>query len=130
MKRWSGVLLSRTKKQICNALVLPYLNYCLVVWQECPHAVFEAEVKEFRMRIILSRPPRIHSDDLRKELNWTTLAARRNMNRLCLVYKCVRSQVPTTLSSKFEAKGFCVFTREEQIQISHSHSKEVKTGIT
>ena len=27
------------------------------------------------------------------------------------MYKCVRSQVPATLSSKFEAKGFCVFTK-------------------
>ena len=35
LKRWSGVLPSRTKKQIYNALVLPYLDYCSVVWQEC-----------------------------------------------------------------------------------------------
>ena len=42
LKRWSGVLPSRTKKQIYNALVLPYLDYCSVVWQEC--SVFEAEV--------------------------------------------------------------------------------------
>ena len=43
LKRWSGVLPSRTKKQIYNALVLPYLNYCSVVWQECSQCL-EAEV--------------------------------------------------------------------------------------
>ena len=42
LKKWSGVLPSRTKKQIYNALVLPYLDYCSVVLQEC--SVFEAEV--------------------------------------------------------------------------------------
>ena len=56
LKRWSGVLPSRTKKQIYNALVLPYFDYCLVVWQEC--TVFEAEVGNYGMKIILSRPPR------------------------------------------------------------------------
>ena len=66
--------------------------------------VFEAKVgKSSELQNELSRPPTTHSDDLHKELNWTTLEAGRNMNRLCLVYKCVRSQVPTTLSSKFEA---------------------------
>ena len=105
LKRWSGVLPSRTKKQVYNALVLPYLDYCSVVWQECSQCLRQKleRVQNYGMRIILSRPPRTHSDDLRKELNWTTLEARRNMNRLCLVYKCVRSQVPTTLSLRFEA---------------------------
>jgi len=90
-----------------NALVLPYLDYCSVVWQECSQCFRQKleRVQNYGMRItgILSRPPRTHSDDLRKELNWTTLEARRKMNRLCLVYKCVRSQVPATLSSRFEA---------------------------
>ena len=66
--------------------------------------MFEADVgKSSELQNELSRPSTTDSDDLRKELNWTTLEARRNMNRLCLVYKCVRSQVPTTLSSRFEA---------------------------
>ena len=105
LKRWSGVLPSRTKKQIYNALVLPYLNYCSVVWQECSQCLRQKleRVQNYGMRIILSRPPRTPSGDLCEELNWTTLEARRNMNRLCLVYKCVWSQVPATLSSRFEA---------------------------
>ena len=84
-------------------LDLPYLDYCSVVWQEL-FTAFGAEVrKSSELRNELSRPPTTHSNDLRKELNWTTLEARRNMNRSCLVYKCVRSQVPATLSSRFEA---------------------------
>ena len=73
LKRWSGVLPSRTKKQIYNALVLPYLDYCLVVWQECSQCLRQKleRVQNYGMRIILSRPPRTHSGDLRKELNWT-----------------------------------------------------------
>ena len=60
-------------------------------------------VQNYGMRIILSRPLRTHSEDLHKQLNWTTLEARRNMNRSYLVYKCIRSQAPATLSSRFEA---------------------------
>ena len=135
LKKWSGVLPSRTKKQINNALVLPYLDYCSVVWQECSQCLRQKleRGQNYGKRIILSRPPRTHSDDLRKELNWTTLEARRNMNRLCLGYRCVWSQVPATLSSRFEAskgrtKGsMCLY----QLSLkTYSHSKELKTGIT
>ena len=81
------------KKQIYNAVVLPIIV----------RLFGKNRVQNYGMRIILSRSPRTHSDDLHKELNWTTLEARRNMNRLCLVYKYVCSQVPATLSSRFEA---------------------------
>ena len=66
LKRWSGVLLSRTKKQIYNA---PYLDYCSVVWQECSQCLRQKleRVQNYGMRIILSENP--YSDDLRKELN-------------------------------------------------------------
>ena len=72
------MLPSRTKKQIYNALVLPYLDYCSVVWQECSQCLRQKleGVQNYGMIIILSRPPRTYSDHLRKELNWTTLEAR------------------------------------------------------
>ena len=80
-------------------LDLPYLDYCSVVWQECSQHLRQKleRVQNYGMSCQDLRQP------IRKELNWTTLEARENMNRSCLVYKCVRSQVPATLSSRFEA---------------------------
>ena len=34
-RRWSQVLPVKTKKELYNALVIPYLDYCFIVWQEC-----------------------------------------------------------------------------------------------
>ena len=52
LKIWSGVLPSRTK--IYNALVLPYLNYCSVAWQECSQCLRQKleRVQNYGMRII------------------------------------------------------------------------------
>ena len=37
IRRWSQVLPMKlkTKKELYNGLVLPYLDYCSIVWQEC-----------------------------------------------------------------------------------------------
>ena len=93
--------------------------------------VFEAEVgksSELQNENYIVRPLRTHSDVLCKELNWTTLEAR----RLCLVYKYARSQVPATLSSRFEAnkgrtKG-SMRLYQRGANTNHSHSKELKTN--
>ena len=57
LKRWGGVLPSRTKKQIYSTLVLPYLDYCSVVCQECSQCLRQKleRVQNYGMRIILSR---------------------------------------------------------------------------
>ena len=58
LKRWSGVLPSRTKKQIYNALVLPYLDFCSVVWQECSKYLRQKleRVQNYGMRQNLREP--------------------------------------------------------------------------
>ena len=35
LRRLKNVLPSQMKKQICNVLVLPHLDYCCFVWQDC-----------------------------------------------------------------------------------------------
>ena len=37
--RSKNVLPSTTKKQLYNALVLPHMEFCSVVWQECSREV-------------------------------------------------------------------------------------------
>ena len=61
-----------TKRRIYNALVLPHLDYCCVVWQECGKVLQQKveRIQNYAMRLICSKPPRTSSQDLRKSMNW------------------------------------------------------------
>jgi len=62
------VLPVKTKKELYSALVLPYLDYCSVVWQECSKEQVQRleRVQNYGMRIILSKPPRTNSEEMRR----------------------------------------------------------------
>jgi len=73
------------KKKIYNAMILPHLDYCSVVWQECMRDLRKLErVQNYGMHIILAQPSRTPSEELRGKLNWLTLE-RREMSRMTLV---------------------------------------------
>lgn len=74
------------KKKIYNAMILPHLDYCSVVWQECTRDLRKKleRVQNYGKRIILAQPPRTPSE-LRGKLNWLTLERRREMSRMALV---------------------------------------------
>ena len=59
-----------TKKRVYNALVLPHLDYCCVVWQECGKVLQQKleRIQNYGMRLICAKPPRTPSEDLRKSL--------------------------------------------------------------
>ena len=104
LRRFSGVLPSALKKKVYNALVLPHLDYCSVVWQEC---VKELQLKveriqNYGIRLILSKPPLTPSADLRKALGWLPLTDRRRLSRLALVHRCINSKGPEYMSEIFK----------------------------
>ena len=104
LRRLRNVLPSRTKKQLYNALVLPHLDYCSVVWQECSRELRQMleRVQNYGMRLILSKPPRTHSEELRQELGWTNLERRREVSRMKLMHRCVNRQVPSSIHDRIQ----------------------------
>ena len=64
-----------TKKRVYNALVLPHLDYCCVVWQEYGKVLQQKleRIQNYGMRLVCVKPPRTPSEDLRKSLRWTSL---------------------------------------------------------
>ena len=82
-----GQLPAVTKRRIYNALVLPHLDYCCVVWQECGKVLQQKNelIQNYAMRLICSNPPRTSSQDLRKSMNWISLTERREIFRLVYV---------------------------------------------
>ena len=75
LRRLKNVLPSTTKKQLYNALVLSHMDYCSVIWQKCSRELRQKleRVQNYGMRLILSQPPRTHSEKMRRKLNWMTL---------------------------------------------------------
>ncbi len=103
------------KKKLYNAMVLPHLDYCSVVWQECSKKLQQQveRIQNYGMRLILSRPPRTPTAELRSTLNWLPLTERRRMIRLMLVHRCVNKLGPEYTRDLFrtnEAAG-CKRTR-------------------
>ena len=104
LKRLRNVLPTDLKKKLYNALVLPHLEYCSVVWQECSvelRARLE-RVQNYGMRLILSKPLRTASDEMRSSIGWKTLQTRRDQRRLMYVHRCVNKQAPPDLVNLFQ----------------------------
>ena len=95
LQRLRDVLPPGTKQKVYNALVLPHLDYCSVVWQECTKELQQKveRIQNYGMHITLSKPPRTASSDLRATLKWTQLMERRLL-RMALVHQCVNRQGP------------------------------------
>ena len=77
-----------TKKRVYNALVLPHLDYCCVVWQECGKVLQQKleRIQNYGMRLVCAKPPRTLSEDFRKGLRWTSLVERREIFRLTHIH--------------------------------------------
>ena len=81
LRRVKDILPSETKRKIYNAIILPHLDYCCVVWQECSLELQRKieSIQNYGMRLILSKPARTPSDELRKAMRWVPLERRRKM---------------------------------------------------
>ena len=101
------MLPSTTRKQLYNALVLPHMDYCSVVWQKCSRELRRKleRVQNYGIRLILSQPPRTHSEEMRQRLNWLTLEKRRVMARLCMMHRCVLKEYSMKSLSKSNSNG-------------------------
>ena len=98
-----------TKRRIYNALVLPHLDYCCVVWQECGKVLQQKveRIQNYAMRLICSKPPRTSSQELRKSMKWIPLTERREIFRLVHVYRCTRNRAQGYLSDFFMTNEAC-----------------------
>ena len=92
----------KLRKQLYLSLVLPHLDYCCVAWHECSVELQNSieRIQNYGMRLILNRPPRTPSDELRRALKWDTLFNRRRRCRLQLVHKCVNKYAPDYMMNR------------------------------
>jgi hypothetical protein len=104
LRVFSNVLPTTTKKNMFSALVLPHLDYCSTLWMECSQELQKKveQIQNYGMRLILSKPPRSPSDDLRKTLGWSLLSTRRRVSRLALVQRCLNKNGPIYMQDSFK----------------------------
>ena len=103
LRKLRDVLPASLKKRIYNALVLPHLDYCGVVWQECTKSL-QLKVEQIQnhgMRFILSNPYRTPSEEMQKSLKFTTLFVRCKRFRLAMVHRCLYGPSPKALLGLF-----------------------------
>ena len=83
-----------TRKLLYQTFVLPNLDYCSVVWNSCGVMLSNKleQIQNYALRLILRKPPRTSSAELRVALGWTTLKTRRNNAILCQVHRCLRKE--------------------------------------
>ena len=70
LRKLRDVLPAALKKKMYNALVLPHLDYCGVVWQECAKSLQlkVEQIQNYGMRLVLSKWYRTPSKDMRRSL--------------------------------------------------------------
>ena len=103
LNRVRSFLPLETKKKLYNALILPHIDYCCVVWMDCGATLSHKieRLQNYGMRLITSSPRLACSAELRSRLKWVTLEQRRKLFRLALVHKCLHGRAPQYLCSKF-----------------------------
>ena len=86
----------KTRMVLYNAVVLPHLDYCSVVWANCTKKLQMRleRLQYYGMRVILQVPARTPSSISRAELKWVTLEERRALQRLRAVHRCVHGTAP------------------------------------
>ena len=62
-------------------------------------------VQNYGMRLILSKPARTPSTEMRQILNWVPLERRREMFRLMLVHRCITKRAPFCLCDKLKTNA-------------------------
>ena len=110
-----------------NAIALPHLDYCSVVWANCSKELQQRLQKLHNrgMRIILQVPMRSPSSMMRAKLSWTTLEQRRALQQLRVVHCCVHGTAPGYLQALFRWQPGTACTRGQLKLYLKMHNSDI-----
>ena len=108
-----------TLNMLANALVFPYFDYCSPVWSNCDLKFSNIlQILQNKLaRVLLSADIRTPVNNLLCDLNWIKLDKRWKIQLLQVVFKCLKNDAPSYLSSQF------IFT-------STIHSKNTRNQVS
>ena len=106
IRRASVYLLMQVRKISYSSFIIPHLDYCSTVWHNCG-AVRTGRVERiqnYALRVILKKPSRSDTMEMRRQAGLHTLERRRLNSTLVQVHRCLHGRAPEYLSCKFAAK--------------------------
>ena len=118
IRRVKFYLPSNTLNMLANALVFPHFDYCSPVWSNCK-VEYSSSLQILQnkfARVLLSADIKTSTDDLMTTLNWDKLDKRWQKQLLLIVFKRLKHDALSYLSSKF------VYTSSVHSQNTRSQS--------
>ena len=93
-----------TLKILYNTLILPYFNYCRLVWNNCSITLKTSlqKLQNRAARIITGDTYDIRSKEILEKLGWKTLEKRRENKLKKYMRKIVEGDCPETISNLFK----------------------------
>ena len=117
----SGISFCNRSGGVFNAFVLPHLDYCAIIWQECSLKLKSdiERIQKYGMRLVLNKPFGTPTHVLREKIGWVSLETRRLVFRLVLVFRCLKLSSRHSLSTLFTRNSYIstITTRGSEINI-------------
>ena len=94
-----------TLNSVYNSLVLPYFDYCGIVWGSCSKIRMDRmqKLQNRAARIITRADYSVRSYELLNELGWQNLNERHQLQLLTMMFKVFHKQAPNYLQSLFQS---------------------------
>ena len=107
-----------TLNLLASALVFPHFDYCSPVWSNCISEFYNSlQILENKLaRVLLSADIYTPIMDMMDTLHWDKLCERWNKQILIIVFKCLKNDAPSYLSTNF------IFTSSIHSQGTRSQS--------
>ena len=88
---------------IYKSLILPYLDYYCLVWDNCSNYLLDnlQKIQNRAARIITGESYEIRSSDLLRKLNWPNLKERRSHQKAIFMFKVKNEQVAQSVAELF-----------------------------
>ncbi len=107
LRRIKGYLPLATRKIFSNSHILPYIDYCSLVWWDSPHVynILKAQKQVVRTTLDVKgksiRDPENRSHLMFSKLNWMNIFNRVKFRKATMVYKCLNNLAPQNMCNMF-----------------------------
>ena len=105
LKRIKCFLPLDVRKLLYDSYILPYFDYCSIIWGTCPKYVMSdlEKIQKRAARVILDKDINTRSHIIFSELRWMPLTDRIDYHRSTQVYKCLNDKDNQGLSELFQS---------------------------
>ena len=102
----STILTLENKVTIYKSIIEPYFNYCCLVWDGISETLSNKlqRLQNRAARVITDLPYTVRSEEIRKQLGWSSLLEMRNQHRAVMMYKIVHGLAPSYMAEMFTSQ--------------------------